>query len=71
MTLLVVGYKSKKQMKTECIGKPLNYRETSLFGPEYKRDGSFSVASRPSMGGGPREFFARVTMRNGLIEKVD
>jgi len=71
MTMLVTGYKSKKELKA-AIGKPLRYEETSFFGPEYKADGEFSVAYRPAIYGLPgREFFARVTMKGGLIAKVE
>ena len=71
MTLLVIGYDSKKTLKAN-IGKPLKYQETSMFGAEYKADGSFSVAHRPALNGSAgREFFARVTMKNGLIAKVE
>jgi hypothetical protein len=70
MTMLVTGYKSKKELK-ESVGQPLVYRETSMFGPEYKADGKFVVAHRPAITGLPgREFFAQVTMRDGLISKV-
>lgn len=71
MTLLVIGYASKKELKTK-IGEALQYEETSMFGAEYKADGEFSVAHRPSLNGGKgREFFARVTMKNGKIAKVE
>jgi hypothetical protein len=71
MTMLVTGYPSKKELKA-AIGKPLRYRETSMFGEEFKADGSFTVAHRPSVTGLPgREFFARVTMKGGLIAKVE
>jgi proline racemase len=72
MTLLVTGYKSKKELK-EATGKPLKYRETSMFGEEYKATGSFVVAHRPAINPqiGGREFFAKVTMRDGLIAKVE
>lgn len=72
MTILVTGYKSKKELKA-AVGHPLKYMETSLFGPEYKSDGEFTVAHRPALGVNPngREFFARVTMKEGKIAKVD
>jgi len=52
----------------ESIGKPLHYVETSMFGPEYKTDGTFCVV-------GPcahtnRKWYASVTMANGLIAKI-
>jgi len=61
------SYKSKKALK-EQIGKPLSYVETSMFGEEYKENGTFCVV-------GPcphtsRKWFASVTMENGLIKKV-
>ncbi len=69
MTILVTPYKSKKELKAS-IGQKLIYQETSLFGPEFKSNGTFVVARRPHLLGGGREFFAQVTMRDGLIEKV-
>lgn len=66
---LVVRYKSKKELK-EKIGEPLRFIETSLFGPEYRPDGVLTVANRPHITGMGREFFAQVTMENGLIKKV-
>jgi hypothetical protein len=66
---MVVRYPSKKALK-EHIGKPLRYIETSYFGPEYKDDGELVVANRPHITGLGREFFAQVTMANGLIAKV-
>jgi len=68
--MLVFVYKSKKEMK-EQVGKPLKYMETSLFGSEYLRDGVLVGANRPHMTGIGREFFAKVTMRDGLIAKVE
>lgn len=75
MTMLVHGYKSKKELAA-AIGQPLNYEETSFFGPEYKPDGSFVVAHRPALlppaqrKGAGREFFATVTMAGGKIAAV-
>jgi hypothetical protein len=66
---MVVHYPSKKELKAN-IGKPLRYTETSMFGAEYRDDGTLTVANRPHITGLGREFFARVTMANGLIAKV-
>jgi len=60
-------YKSKKELKTH-VGKPIRVIETSFFGLEYKANGVFCVV-------GPcpytnRKWYAEVTMKNGLIEKV-
>lgn len=69
--IVVTGYISKKDLKTR-IGSKLIYRETSLHGAEFKRDGTFPVAHRPALGFQPkgREFFAEVTMKDGVIAKV-
>jgi hypothetical protein len=59
-------YKTKKELK-ESIGKPLRYVETSMFGEEYRANGTFCV-----VGPSPyqRKWFASVTTKNGLISKV-
>lgn len=64
--MLGANYKTKKELKSQ-IGKPLDYIETSLFGPEYKENGSFCV-----VGPSPyvRKWFAQVTIENGLIKAV-
>jgi hypothetical protein len=69
MTMLAL-YPTKKEIKAN-IGKKLKYRETSAFGNEYKSDGSFTVCNRPSITGMGREWFAVVTMKEGLISKVE
>lgn len=67
--MLVFNYTSKKELK-ESIGKPLRYIETSMFGPEYRENGVLTGANRPHITGKGREFFANVTMENGLIKGV-
>lgn len=67
--MMLALYPSKKDLKAS-IGQPLKYEETSLFGAEYKPNGTFCVANRPHLTGLGREFFAEVTMENGLIKKV-
>lgn len=67
--MLVLNYESKKALK-ESIGKPLRYIETSMFGPEYRENGVLTGANRPHITGKGREFFANVTMENGLIKGV-
>lgn len=66
---MVVRYPSKKELKAN-IGQPLKYIETSMHGPEYRDNGTITVANRPHITGLGREFFAQVTMKNGVIEKV-
>ena len=68
MTMIVV-YPSKKELKAS-VGQRLRYIETSLFGPEYRDNGTITVANRPHITKIGREFFAEVTMTNGLISKV-
>ena len=67
--MIVFNYPSKKVLK-ENIGQPLKFIETSIFGNEYISDGVLVGANRPHITGQGREFFAQVTMRNGLIHKV-
>lgn len=72
MTMLVC-YASKKAMK-EYIGQTLIHRETSHFGDEFRPEGVFTVAYRPTVWKHPqgsREFFARVTMKDNKIAKVE
>lgn len=59
-------YKSKKELKTQ-VGRPMRVIETSIW-TDYKETGTFCVV-------GPcpytnRKWYAEVTMKNGLIEKV-
>jgi hypothetical protein len=69
--MIIALYPSKKDLKA-AIGKILNYQETSMFGNEFKTDGTFCVSNRPSITGiKGREFFAEVTMANGKIAKVN
>ena len=67
--MIVFNYPSKKELKAN-IGKPLKYRETSMFGNEYVSDGYLVGANRPHITGLGREFFAEVTMKNNLIAGV-
>ncbi len=67
--MLVFKYASKKDLKAS-IGKPLRYIETSMFGTEYVSTGKLVGANRPHMTGMGREFFAEVTMNDGLIVGV-
>jgi len=67
--MMILNYESKKVLKTK-IGEPLRYTETSCFGNEFVPDGTFCGCNRPHITGYKREFFASVTMRDGLIHKV-
>lgn len=68
--MIVFNYPSKKVLKTQ-IGQPLKYIETSMFGDEYIPNGRITGANRPHITGQGREFFATVTMKDGLIDKVE
>ena len=70
--MMLVPYESKKALKL-CAGQSLRFTETSMFGAEYVPNGAFTVAHRPAVakGDGGREFFARVTMSDGKIAKVE
>jgi hypothetical protein len=64
--MIGLSYKTKKELK-ENIGKRLKYVETSLFGDEFKENGSLT-----GVGPSPyeRKWYATVTIKDGLIEKV-
>jgi len=65
--MLVATYKYKKDLKA-AKGKPLLYIETSIFGYEYKKDGHFAVVGP---GAYNRKWYAKVWMKDGLIEEVE
>jgi len=67
--VIIFDYPSKKILK-ENIGNRLRYIETSIFGPEYRSNGTLTGANRPHITGKGREFFANVTMKDDLIIKV-
>jgi len=67
--MIIFNYASKKNLK-ENIGEPLQFIETSLFGAEYISNGVLVGANRPHITHQGREFFAQVTMKDGLIAKV-
>ena len=67
--MMILNYESKKQLR-ENIGKELYYTETSMFGNEYKSNGSFAGCNRPHVTGYKREFFAEITMQNDKIKEV-
>jgi len=67
--MIIFNYPSKKVLK-ENVGQELRFIETSMFGNEYVSSGTMTGANRPHITGQGREFFAQVTMINGLIAKV-
>ena len=65
--MMGASYKSKKDLKA-AMGQALRYEETSMFGPEYQANGTFCVVG-PSPN--DRKWFAKVTIVNGLISRVE
>ena len=61
---MIFDYATKKELK-ENIGKPLRYEETSIFGEEYKSNGTLIGTNHPR-----RSWFANVTMENDIIKAV-
>jgi len=67
MTMGISGFKTKKELK-QAVGTKPDFIETSYFAPEYKGDGVY-----PVVGPNPytaRNWFAQITITNGLISKV-
>ena len=64
--MMGASYKTKKALK-EPVGQSLRYVETSMFGEEYKANGTFCVVGPSPL---QRKWFAEVTMKDGLIAKV-
>ncbi len=65
--MLVAMYPTKKALK-EAKGQPLRFEETSFFGPEFKSDGEFCVVGPAAY---KRNWYATITMKDGLIAKVE
>jgi hypothetical protein len=63
----VRGYKFKKDLKVS-IGQPLRVVETSLFGVEFKPDGTNVVVGPDAYT--KRDWFAEVTCEGGIITAV-
>ena len=64
--MIAALYKTKKALK-ESIGKPLRYSETSMFGPEFRENGSFAVVGPSAY---ERKWYAQVTMENGIVKRI-
>jgi hypothetical protein len=65
--MMGASYPSKKELKAN-VGKPLRFIETSMFGAEYKENGTFCVVGPDPYNN--RKWYASVTMKDGLIAKV-
>jgi hypothetical protein len=64
--MMAALYPTKKALKA-ALGLQLRYRETSLFGEEYRENGTFCVVGPDAYN---RKWYAQVTMKDGLIAKV-
>ena len=65
--MMGASYPTKKALK-ESVGKQLRFVETSMFGSEYKDNGTFNVVGPDAHN--DRKWYATITMENGLIKKV-
>jgi len=63
MTIQLINYKTKKDLKNN-IGKELNYKETNIFKDEYTENGTVIGCDIN------RKFFAKITIKNNIIERV-
>lgn len=61
------GYRTKKELKAS-IGQPLQYEETSFFGPEFKPNGWNSVVGPDAYR--QRKWYANVRCEKGVIQEV-
>ncbi len=61
--MIELCYETKKQLK-ENIGNELDYIETSMFGEEYKSNGTITGCNKK------RSWFANVVMQDDKIIKV-
>jgi hypothetical protein len=64
--MMAASYKTKKDLKS-AIGKELRYVETSMFGEEYRANGTFCVVGPSAY---DRKWYASVTMKDGVVAKV-
>jgi len=64
--MIAATYKTKKELKA-AVGQTLRYQETSLFGPEYKPNGSFAVVGPSPYN---RKWYATGTIEDDKIKRV-
>lgn len=63
----VYGYNTKKELKA-AVGQPLHYVETSMFGLEFRPNGTNTVVGPDAYY--DRRWYATVTCKDGFIVKV-
>jgi hypothetical protein len=66
--MLGADYPTKKALK-EALGEEPRFIETSPFGPQYSGDGRYSVVGPDPYRA--RNWYAMVTIENGVIKKVE
>lgn len=64
----IEGFRTKKELKA-AVGQVPNFIETSMFGPEFKGDGRYTVVGPDPYS--KRDWYATVTVRDGRIAKVE
>jgi len=64
--MMAASYKTKKACK-ESLGEAPRFVETSMFGPEFKGDGTYTVVGPEPY---DRKWYAQVTVTDGVISKV-
>lgn len=65
--MMGASYNTKKDLKA-AVGQRLRYIETSMFGEEFKENGTFAVVGPDPYNN--RKWYASVTMKDGLIAAV-
>lgn len=65
--LSAYGYRTKKELK-KAVGQRLKYYETSLFGTEYRPNGTITVVGPDAYRN--RKWYAQVTLKEGVIVDV-
>ena len=68
--MLILLYESKKKLK-EKVGNYLKFRDPSIFSSDFNNNGVVYGSNRPYLTGYKREFYANVTLKNGVITKVN
>ena len=67
---LILQYPSKKALKTQ-VGKKLDFVDPSPIAKEYTPNGVVFGSNRPHLTGYKTEFFAKITIKDGIIAKVE
>jgi hypothetical protein len=66
--MMGANYAKKKDLKAS-VGKALRFTETSWFGAEYQGDGTYTMVGPCAYTN--RKWYARVTVADGVIAKVE